>query len=135
LFEVRYFGRGGIAALVLGFIVFVVSQAGRADSFQRVSYDPATDELVVVVAYSGTNPDHQFSVKWGRCIDHGAGGREIVGELLDRQFQDAAERDFTKSVRVSLAKLACRPAAITLRIAPRFYTTVTVPARPGTARR
>jgi hypothetical protein len=47
-------------ALALGLIVFVVSQAGRADNFQRVSYDPATDELVVVVAYSGTNPDHQF---------------------------------------------------------------------------
>jgi hypothetical protein len=123
---------GLITALALGFIVFVEPQAGRADNFQRVSYDAATDELVVVVAYRGTNPDHQFSLKWGPCIDHGDGGREIVAELLDRQSQDAARQDFTKTVRMSLAKLDCRPAKVTLRTAPHFYTTLTVPARAGT---
>jgi hypothetical protein len=112
-------------------IAFIVPHAGHTDNFQSVSYDAAADELVIVVAYSGTNPDHRFSLQWGPCVDHGDGGREIVADLLDQQAQDAAKTDFTKTVRMSLASLECRPAAVTLRTAPRFYYTLTVPARAG----
>src|ERR1700692_1825294 len=108
-----------MAVLALAVSLLLVPP-GRADNFRRVAYDAATDELVIVVAYSGTNPDHQFSVKWGPCIDHGDGGREIVGELLDQQAADAARKNFTKTVRISLADVDCRPAAVTLRTAPRF---------------
>lgn len=115
--------------LALAFVFFLGSREGRADSFQRVSYDPATDELVIVVAYRGTNPDHEFSLKWGPCIDRGDNRREIVAELLDQQSQDAARKDFRKTVRMSLGGMDCRPASVTLRTAPRFYYTLTVPAR------
>lgn len=119
------------AAAFIAFLGFL-PPAGHADNFQSVSYDPAADELVVVVAYTGTNPDHQFSVQWGPCIDHGDAGREIAGELLDQQSRDEAKTDFTKTVRLSLADMDCRPAAVTLRTAPRFYYTLTVPARAVT---
>jgi hypothetical protein len=116
-----------LAALAI--IIFVGPQASRADNFQKVTYDPATDELVIVVVYRGTSPNHQFSLKWGPCIDRGNNQHEIVAELLDQQFQDAERKDYRKTVRMSLAAMDCRPAAVTLRTAPRFYYTLTVPER------
>jgi hypothetical protein len=116
-------------AAALAFIMFIGPRAGHADNFQKVYYDPATDELVIVVLYRGTNPDHQFSLKWGPCIDRGSDRHEIVAELLDQQYEDAARKDYRKTLRMSLAGMDCRPAAVTLRTAPRFYYTLTVPAR------
>jgi hypothetical protein len=121
-------------AAALAFIMLIRPQAGHADNFLKVSYDPATDELVIVVLYRGTNPDHQFSLKWGPCIDRGGNRHEIVGELLDQQYQDPARKDYKKTVRMSLAALDCRPAAVTLRTAPRFYYTLTVPERRANVR-
>jgi hypothetical protein len=118
-----------LALAALALIVFVGPDASRADNFRKVSYDPATDELVIVVVYRGTNPDHQFSLKWGPCIDRGNNQHEIVAELLDQQFKDLARKDYKKTVRMSLAGMDCRPAAVTLRTAPRFYYTLTVPQR------
>jgi len=124
-------GRASKLALTaaLAFILFARPHAGRADNFQRVTYDPAADELVIVVVYRGTNPDHQFSLKWGPCIDRGGNRRGITAELLDQQYQDAARKDYKKTVRMSLAAMDCRPAVVTLRTAPRFYYAVTVPER------
>ncbi len=110
------------AAVALGAAPRVAS-----DTFQRVSYDPATDELVIVVAYQGTSADHQFSIKWGPCQADG-GGQRIDGELLDQQFRDAARQSFKTTVRISLSALDCRPAKVTLRTAPRFYYTLQIPA-------
>jgi hypothetical protein len=124
-------GRASTLALAatLALIMFVRPHTSRADNFQNVSYDPATDELVIVVLYRGTNPDHQFSLKWGPCIDRGNNQHEIVAELLDQQFEDPERKDYKKTVRMSLAAMNCRPAAVTLRTAPRFYYTLTVPGR------
>lgn len=128
-----------ISTLALAAAPFLVLLAGpeasQADNFQSVAYDPATDELVIGVVYRGTNPDHQFSLKWGPCVDRGNNQHEIVAELLDNQFQDAARKDYRKTVRMSLAAMDCRPAALTLRSAPRFYYTLTIPQRPANAPR
>ena len=121
------------SAAALFLILFAGPEASRADNFQRVTYDPATDELVIGVVYRGTNPDHRFSLKWGPCVDRGDNQHEIVAELLDNQFQDAARKDYRKTVRMSLAGMDCRPAALTLRTAPRFYYTVTIPQRAANA--
>jgi hypothetical protein len=102
--------------------------AARADSFQRVSYDPALDELVFVVRYRGTNPDHQFTLKWGPCQTRDDGSQTIAGDLLDRQSQDPARKDFKKTLHFSIAGLACRPSSATVRTAPRFLATIEIPA-------
>jgi hypothetical protein len=127
----RTSGRASKLALAaaLPFVMLIGPRAGHADNFQKVYYDPATDELVIVVLYRGTNPDHQFSLKWGPCIDRGSDRHEIVAELLDQQYEDAARKDYRKTLRMSLAGMDCRPAAVTLRTAPRFYYTLAVPAR------
>ena len=115
-------------AWVPALVLFLTPHAGLADTFQRISYDASTDELVMTMIYRGTNADHQFSVKWGPCL--GDNGRHtIVGEVLDQQFQDAARKNFKKTVRISVADMDCRPAAVTLRTAPRFIYTLTIPAR------
>jgi hypothetical protein len=108
--------------------ILLTPHAGHADTFQRVSYDASTDELIITMIYRGTNADHQFSVKWGPCIDGDDGRHTIVGEVLDQQFQDAARKNFKKTVRISVADMDCRPAAVTLRTAPRFLYTLNIPA-------
>lgn len=103
-------------------------QAAYADSFANAHYDASTDELVVTMKYRGTNPDHAFTLSWGKCKKGPPGNpREVAAQVLDDQWQDHAKIDFTKTTRFSLAKVPCRPAKVTLRTAPRFYDTVLIP--------
>jgi hypothetical protein len=105
------------------------SLPGRADNFAGVRYDRRTDRLIVTMNYRGTNPNHHFSLKWGPCQANQSGDLPgATAEVLDDQFNDAAEQDFTKTVRLSLAGMPCpRPASVSLRSAPRFFFTLTVP--------
>jgi hypothetical protein len=117
-------------ALLCGLAVAMLTTAARADNFANVYYDARKDQIVVTISYSGTNPDHTFSLKWGQCKQSADGSsREIVAEVLDSQWQDAATHDFKKTTRFSLHNLECRPAKLTLRTAPRFYYTLQIPAR------
>jgi hypothetical protein len=111
-----------------------IGSAARADNFASVYYDARKDQLVVTLYYRGTNPDHVFSLHWGRCKESADGnGHEIVAEVLDNQWQDAERDNFKKTTRFGLADLDCRPAKLTLRTAPRFYYTLQIPARAGSA--
>jgi hypothetical protein len=109
-------------------VLLLVGSVTRADDFENVSYDPAADELVIVVDYSGTNPDHQFTLDWGDCQTKDDNQKELFGDLIDQQSRDAARQDYRKTLRFSLADVDCRPATLTLRTAPRFLATVTIPA-------
>ncbi len=103
----------------------------QADTFSRVYYDARTDELVVSMKYSGTSPNHRFTLQWGQCQDvNGSKLHELDAEVLDSQWQDEALRPFKKTVRFSLADILCRPAKVTLRTAPRFIYTVLIPDAP-----
>jgi len=115
---------GIVAALSL-----LAATAAYAAALSSVAYDPKTDELIVTMSYQGTNPDHQFSVQWGDCQTVGDGGNthQIVGVVTDSQWNDDALREFTKTVRFSLAGVNCRPATVTLRSAPRFEYTFQIP--------
>jgi hypothetical protein len=118
------------SALYCGLAVALLTAVVRADNFANAYYDARRDQIVVTMAYRGTNPDHTFSLKWGQCKEPADGGaREIVAEVLDSQWQDAATQNFKKTTRFSLADLQCRPAKLTLRTAPRFYYTLQIPAR------
>jgi hypothetical protein len=117
--------------VILGLVAGSLAQEIRADNFANVYYDPRKDQLVVTMFYRGTNPDHAFSLQWGSCKDGPDGSRrEIEANVLDSQWQDAAEHDFRKTTRFSLAGLTCRPATLTLRTAPRFYYTLQIPTSP-----
>jgi hypothetical protein len=120
----------GRTTLVGGALVVMLAAAVRADTFANVYYDAGKDQIVVTMIYRGTNPDHMFSLKWGRCKESPDGGaREIVAEVLDSQWQDPETQDFRKTTRFSLDNLRCRPAKLTLKTAPRFYYTLQIPAR------
>jgi hypothetical protein len=118
--------------LFCGLAGALLTTAVRADNFANAYYDARRDQVVVTMSYRGTNPDHTFSLKWGQCKESADGSaREIVAEVLDSQWQDAATQNFKKTTRFSLADLQCRPAKLTLRTAPRFYYTMQIPARAG----
>jgi hypothetical protein len=107
----------------------VFARAAVADNFGNVRYDKKTDRLVVTMLYRGTNPHHKFSLKWGDCQANQSGNLPgATAEVLDDQFEDSAEQDYRKTVRFDLSAMPCpRPVAITLRTAPRFFYTLTVP--------
>ena len=118
------------SALFCGLAVALLMTVVRADNFANAYYDARRDQIVVTIVYRGTNPDHAFSLNWGQCKESDGGAHEIVAEVLDSQWQDAATQNFKKTTRFSLADLQCRPAKLTLRTAPRFYYTLQIPARP-----
>ena len=115
--------------LILAAAATFSSLQARADNFVNVRYDKRTDRLIVTMVYGGTNPNHHFSLKWGECQANQSGGLPgVTAEVLDDQFEDQAEKDFTKTVRFGLAGMPCsRPASVTLRTAPRFFYTLTIP--------
>jgi hypothetical protein len=115
------------ASLVTAGLCLPGTSVVRAATFSSAYYDPRTNELVVTMIYDGTNSDHQFSLQWGQCQPLGKAGHQIVGEVLDGQWNDAAERSFTKIVRFGLASLNCRPATVTLWTAPRYEYTLQIP--------
>lgn len=80
--------------------------------------------------YSGTNPNHAFSLHWDVCkpLNDERADAEIEAIVLDSQWNDAARQEFTTTVRFSLQGIPCRPASVTLRSAPRFLYMVRVPA-------
>jgi hypothetical protein len=118
-----------LSALLLGLVLLALLPTAQADNFYKVYYDAGKDDLVVSITYRGTNPDHTFSLKWGRCKNSQGGVlHEIAGDVLDSQWQDDAQSDFKKTVRFSLADFRCRPATVTLRTAPRFLYTLLIPA-------
>jgi hypothetical protein len=111
-----------VAAALLG-------QGARADNFAKVHYDVKADELVVTMSYRGTNPDHNFTLKWGECLANQAGNiPSVTVEVLDDQFRDRAQQPYKKTTRFGLSEMPCaRPASITLRTAPHYVYTLTIP--------
>ena len=100
-----------------------------ADNFGNVRYEMQTERLVITMLYRGTNSNHHFSVQWGECqVDPNDQVSGVTAEVLDDQFEDAAEQDFKKTFAVSLHEMPCsRPVKLTLRTAPRFFYTLTIP--------
>ena len=105
-----------------------------AATFGSVHYDSGSDQLIVTMIYDGTSPNHHFSIQWGPCRKLDQPGQPahqtIDVSILDDQWNDAATKSYTQTVRVPLANLSCRPATVTLRTAPDFVMSLDVPARP-----
>jgi hypothetical protein len=116
---------------MLGVAAVMASQIAWATRFASVHYDPSTDQLVVTMMYSGTNPDHTFSLKWGRCKTAADGSPQIFANVIDGQWSDAEQTDYQKTTRFNLGKLKCRPVNVTLRSAPRFIYMLQIPAPPA----
>lgn len=95
-----------------------------------LSYDAEKDQLVMTIAYRGTNADHKFSVQWTECRRLDDERSQILGVLLDSQANDLARENFTKSFKVDLRDFSCRPARVTIRTSAGFFSSVDVPAPP-----
>lgn len=119
--------RAAMLCVMPGTVAFLLALPVRADNFAKVRYDKDNNRLVVTMLYRGTNPNHGFTLRWGPCVPGQAGNLpEAAAEVLDDQFDDRAQRNFKKTIYLSLDGLPCRPARVTLRTAPRFYYTLTI---------
>jgi len=122
----------GSLIAISGIARSMLIQSAQADNFTNVYYDAAKDQLVVTIAYRGTNRRHRFSLQWGQCNPSQDGtSNEVTADVLDSQWQDDAINDYQKTTRFSLASMPCRPATVTLRAAPHFLATVVIPAAPS----
>ena len=120
--------RRAMLCWIPGAAALMLSQLVRADDFGAVYYDKKNDRLVITMLYRGTNPNHNFSLKWGRCAAQQSGNLPgVTAEVLDDQYEDPEQQDFKKTTHFSLTSLPCRPALVTLRSAPRFFYTLTIP--------
>ncbi|HUA23435.1 MAG TPA: hypothetical protein VMA54_04915 [Steroidobacteraceae bacterium] len=114
-------------------VAMVVANAVvMAEDFGDVHYDAKGDQIIVTVTYDGTNPNHHFSIRWGRCQNihdqlHGPARKIVDVGILDDQGNDAAIKSYTETVRVPLAGLSCRPATVTLWAPPNSSTSVDIP--------
>jgi hypothetical protein len=120
-----------LSVLLVVLVSMALISSARADNFSSVRYDPKTNEIVAQMSYRGTNANHAFSLRWGKCMDREDGsGKEISADVIDDQWDDAALHDYGRTARFSLAGVTCRPARVTLRSPPRFYFTIFVPGVP-----
>jgi hypothetical protein len=99
-----------------------------AVTVKGLAYDPTKDQLVMTIAYRGTNADHQFKVQWEACKKLDAERKQILGLLVDSQPNDLARQDFTTPMRIDLRDFSCRPAKVTIRTSAGFFSSVNVPA-------
>jgi hypothetical protein len=106
------------------------SGAASAVAIPHIVYDATEDQLVLTIAYRGTNQDHRFKVQWSECKRLDDARSQILGLLIDNQPDDLARQEFTHELKVSLKDFTCRPAKVTIRTSDRFFTSVDVPARP-----
>jgi hypothetical protein len=119
--------RVGVWPVLIAAAAFCARPA-QADTFGNVYYDQKTNELVVTMAYRGSNPGHKFSLKWGKCQTDESNMPSVTAEVLDDQWKDAEREAYETTTRFSLSRLPCtRPVSVTLRTAPRFYYTLTIP--------
>ena len=105
--------------LITCVVALATAAAEMADDFGPVHYDPKRDQLIVTVSYEGTNPNHHFSIQWGRCREladqlHEPPHKIIEVDILDDQGNDAAVKSFTRIVKIPLTGLSCRPSTVTL---------------------
>lgn len=120
---------------VAGVAIGLLSALTHAQNILSAEYDPSTDRIVAVVAYQGTNPNHTFALKWDECKSVGTGDETQVAALLeDRQWDDAAEREFKKKIALSLKSIPCRPAQVSLHTAAGFVYTLQVPVAPNNSK-
>ena len=122
-----------IPAFAAMIAIFNANGVARADNFVAVRYDPPTDELVVTMRYRGSNANHAFTLQWGECkrLDSNPNLQQVSAVVLDDQWKDAAHELYTTTVRFGLADMPCRPAQVTLRSAPRYEYTISIPGAPS----
>ena len=124
----------GCLLIAVAVAMATANAAVMAATFGPVRYDPNGDQLIVTMIYDGTNPNHHFSIRWGPCrkgeqIDQPA--HQTIGvDILDDDYNDAAKKTYTETIRVPLANSSCRPATVTLWTPPNFSTSFDIPTRP-----
>lgn len=120
--------RATLSRLVVCLGAFFYIATAAAISVTTLTYDAPKDQLVMTIAYRGTNPDHQFRVQWDKCTRLDDERMQILGLLVDDQPNDLARQEFTKPLHIELRDFSCRPSKATIRTSAGFFTSVDIPA-------
>jgi hypothetical protein len=120
---------------VCSLLALVYCAPASAITLTSLTYDAAENQLVMKIAYRGTNPDHKFSVRWDACKRLDDSRAQILGQLLDSQPNDLAREEFTQEFKLDLEDFSCRPSEVTIRTSAGFFMSVNLPAAPKNTRR
>lgn len=112
-------------------LALLYGATASAITVNALRYDAAKDQLLMTIAYRGTNPDHKFSVQWDECKRLDDERSQILGLLIDSQPDDLARQNFTTPFKIDLRDFPCRPAKVTIRTSAGFFSSVEIPAAPG----
>lgn len=111
-------------------LIFTVLFAFSAQSaiIQNVVHDKENDQLVIDVAYQGTQANHQFSLTWGACLPW---GRDSVpyqtdAHLDDLDGNDHGRNELTQTLYFSLKEMNCRPSLTTIRLNRFSHSTLVI---------
>jgi hypothetical protein len=115
---------------IAGVCIALLSPLAWSADIREAYYDPTGHELVVEIAYRGTLPDHDFTLRWGKCQRGEGESYGIAARIVDLQGHDEARENFRTQARFSLNNLECRPARVTLRLGRVSHETIVVPAPP-----
>lgn len=116
---------GRLVACIAALFVFAPAWAVTVTV---LTYDASKDQLVMTIAYRGTNPDHNFTVQWDPCKRLNDERMQILGLLVDSQANDLARQEFTKQQRIDLRDFTCRPSKVTIKTSMGFFNSVDIPA-------
>ena len=124
--------RRSLSLMIATAALAVVSRAAMADTFGPVRFDSKSDAIVVTMRYEGTNPNHHFSIHWGPCRKlrdqlHGPAPKFIDLGVIDDQGNDAAQRSYTRTLRIPLTGMACRPATVNLWTSYNQHASIHIP--------
>lgn len=103
--------------LGLGFSLFF-SLSASAQALVSATHDPASDELILQVAYQGSFSNHKFQLLWDDCekLDRHGVKYQIAARLVDEDGSDTGDDEQNQFVSFSLKDLKCRPSLLTVRI-------------------
>ena len=120
------------ATTLAAFALIMMCASASATNLLAVSYDSASDEVVVDVAYRGSGGKHSFSLDWSACEGDGSDDAPFTlsAALIDAQAAQSGAQEFTQQLRFPLSALECRPATLTVRTATGANRTIALPAAP-----
>lgn len=93
-------------------LLFSISYA-QAAFIQSGTYNPATQNLQLVLVYPGGLKEHQFSLSWDSCQNLN-GAKEIAARLIDTGWNDTGTEESSQVVSFDLSKMQCKPASLTI---------------------
>ena len=84
------------------------TSAAKAAFIEAGNFNPATQNLEMVLVYSGGLQEHNFTLTWDNCQETDQGMKEIAARLIDTGWEDTGTEELSQVVSFNLSDLGTR---------------------------